>query len=90
MGNYSVKATARNEALFKEDLDLTAQTLDCGNPTCKADHVNMRFTNDCHATASIVVFYRRGSGLLSLRCSKCKRLLLTIQVESRDQMVLIA
>jgi len=64
----------------KTQADLDA--MECGNPRCTEDHEaeGLILTSTCHPRGGTLAFYRRGDGLLLLRCAVCLRLVTKIEV----------
>lgn len=79
-----------NEAILsQEDLDELA-TSGCGNPDCTEEHSQdgvLLLTPPCHPDGQIQVTYPANSGLLSLSCGVCSRLICRININKEKENV---
>lgn len=63
--------------LLKGNLDQVSRC-DCGH--CVAEHEKFYLQSRCHPNAPLWVFYQRGTGLLSVECAVCRRLIVEVKV----------
>jgi hypothetical protein len=65
-------------ALSREQLDATG----CGTPNCGHDHTVLYLHGACHPSVGTRVSYDKRTGLLTIECKRCKKLIAHVKVAS--------
>jgi hypothetical protein len=65
-------------ALSRKQLDVAG----CGEPNCDHDHTVLFLHSVCHPNAGTRVNYDKRTGLLTIECRRCKKLIAHVKVAS--------
>lgn len=52
----------------------------CSTPNCTHDHSTLFLIPGCHRGAAVDVKYVKATGVLTVQCHKCKRLVVELKV----------
>jgi hypothetical protein len=66
-------------ALSREQLDVAG----CGSPNCGHDHTVLFLHSVCHPSAGTRASYDKRTGLLTIECKRCDRLVAHVKVADR-------
>lgn len=64
------------EALSRKQLDVAG----CGVPNCGHDHTVLYLHGICHPSAGTRASYDKRTGLLTIECRRCKKLVARVKV----------
>lgn len=67
------------EALARRQLDIAG----CDEPNCDHDHSVLYLHSACHPNAGTRVSYEKLTGLLTIDCRRCKKLVAQVKVADR-------
>jgi hypothetical protein len=63
-------------ALSQAELD----SMGCGMPNCTHDHSILFLHARCHMTAGTEAEYEKATGILTIRCIRCKKLVARLKI----------
>ena len=63
-------------ALSRKQLDATG----CGEPNCGHDHSELYLHSICHPSAGTRVSYAKPTGMLTIECRRCGKLVAHVKV----------
>lgn len=63
-------------ALSRKQLDAAG----CGDPNCSYDHTVLFLHSVCHPSAGTRVNYDKRTGVLTIECRRCKKLVAHVKV----------
>ena len=66
-------------SLTREDLE----PMGCSNPICTHDHSVLFLHGKCHPNAGVEAAYVKNTGVLTVRCQRCKMLVVELQIARR-------
>jgi hypothetical protein len=65
-----------NKALTQAELN----SMGCGMPNCTHDHSVLFLHARCHLQAGTEAEYEKATGVLTIRCNRCKKLITRLKI----------